>query len=109
MTEAPNRVPILLTVLTAVVLFFIFWVMGLLAPLAALVILPFYSSYSANIVHSMDMLAAALLGWDGRSTISKECGRDLNKDDPCRFCRVVCTVLNVLLESDHCKKEAARN
>lgn len=59
--------------------------------------------HTANIMHSMDMLLAAILGWDGRSTVSKECGRSA-----CRFCRLVCAVLHRVLERDHCAKEAQR-
>lgn len=51
----------------------------------------------------MDALLAAMLGWDGRSTVSKECGRS-----DCRFCRWLCRALHWLLEREHCAREAQR-
>jgi hypothetical protein len=54
----------------------------------------------------MDMSAAAILGWSGRATVSKECGRELIEQRACRFCRVVCAILDKVLERDHCRKEA---
>lgn len=90
--------------LTAAALYFIFAITSMLAGVAGLVGLALgRSRYVANVMHSMDMLLAALLGWDGRSTVSRECGAS-----SCRFCRVLCAVLNVILERDHCAKEAQR-
>lgn len=79
--------------------------------LAGLVIgLPFgRTRYVANIMHSMDMLLAAILGWDGRSTVSKECARAQAAGTPCRLCRFVCAFTHRFLERDHCAKEAARD
>ena len=92
-----------LTAFTALVLYFIFSVASAFAGLLGLAALPFRPKYTANVMHSMDMLLAALFGWNGRSTVSKECGKS-----DCRFCRVLCRVLHVILERDHCKKEAAK-
>lgn len=88
--------------LTGFVLYAIFAVAAALAGAIGLVaLIAGRVRYTANVMHSMDMLLAALLGWNGRSTVSKECGKS-----SCRFCRVVCAVLNVILERDHCRKEA---
>ena len=101
--------------LTGLVLYFIFSFFSALAGLIGLAALPFSTKYTANVMHSMDMLLAALFGWNGRSTVSKECGRELAAPQPCRFCRVLCAVLSYkvfgrwyVLEADHCKKEAAK-
>ena len=92
-----------LAVVTALVLYFIFSFTSAFAGAVGLLALPFRPQYTANVMHSMDMLLAALFGWNGRSTVSKECGKST-----CRFCRVLCAVLHVILERDHCKKEAAK-
>lgn len=92
-----------LSAVTALVLYFIFSFASALAGLIGLAALPFRPQYTANVMHSMDMLLAALFGWNGRSTVSKECGKS-----DCRFCRVLCRILNVILERDHCKKEASK-
>ena len=92
-----------LSAVTALVLYFIFSFASALAGLIGLAALPFRPQYTANVMHSMDMTLAALFGWDGRSTVSKECGKS-----DCRFCRVLCAVLHVILERNHCKKEAAK-
>lgn len=56
----------------------------------------------SNIVQSLDRLCAAGLpfGWNGRKTISWECG-----GDDCTFCKAVCAWMNAMLEADHCRKE----
>lgn len=46
----------------------------------------------------MDRLGAAVMGWGGDYTISAECG---SRRAGCRFCRVVCRVLN-LVQPGHC-------
>ena len=56
----------------------------------------------SRICRAMDALLAAQLSiffpsWDGRATVSNECGRT-----DCRFCRVLCAVLN-LMQKDHCE------
>jgi hypothetical protein len=91
--------------LTALALYAIFSLASALAGVVGIVVglVKRDAQYTANVMHTMDMLLAALLGWDGRSTVSKECGRS-----SCRFCRVICAVLNVILERDHCAKEARR-
>jgi hypothetical protein len=92
-----------LAVFTALILYFIFSVASALAGVIGLLALPFCPKYTANVMHSMDMLLAALFGWDGRSTVSKECGKS-----DCAFCRVLCWVLHYILERKHCEKEAAK-
>ena len=93
----------ILASLTAIILYFIFSFASALAGLIGLAGLLFRPQYTANVMHSMDMLLAALFGWNGRSTVSKECGKS-----NCRFCRALCAVLDVILERGHCKKEAAK-
>lgn len=93
---------------TAFVLYVIFSIAAALAGVIGLLVLPFRPQYTANVMHTMDMLLAALFGWDGRSTVSKECGRELLGGEPCRFCRWVCALTHRLLEKGHCEKEAAR-
>lgn len=90
---------------TVLVLYVIFSVAAMLAGVAGIVVglVRRDLQYTANVMHSMDMLLAALLGWNGRATVSKECGRST-----CRFCRVVCAILHRVLERYHCAKEAQR-
>jgi hypothetical protein len=74
------------------------FVVGLLA-------LPFgrrARNYASRIFRSHNRAAATLLGFDGRSTISSECGR---RD--CRACRVLCRILAYVLQHpNHCQEEA---
>ena len=58
--------------------------------------------YAKNILRAKDKLAAALLGWDGRRTLSAECGAS-----DCRFCRAICWTLN-WIDHGHCAGAAAR-
>lgn len=94
--------------ITVPVLFVLFSLAAIFSPAFAIVGAFFSLRYAGNVMHSMDMLAAALLGWNGRATISKECGRELATSSPCRFCRIVCRVLDVVLEAGHCQKEAGK-
>lgn len=78
--------------------------------LAALVAIPvslfaifFEWEYAKNILRAKDKLAAALLGWSGRYTVSAECGAAVD----CRFCRAVCALLN-RLDPGHCAGAAKR-
>ena len=91
--------------IAAVVLYFIFALTSVLAGVWGLVVLPFKPRMTGNIMHSMDMLAAAMLGWDGRSTISKECGKELLAGIPCKFCKRVCRILSKF-DPMHCEREA---
>lgn len=59
--------------------------------------------YAKNILRAKDKIAAALLGWSGDHTISAECGADTG----CRFCRVVCWLLNKI-QPGHCEGAALR-
>lgn len=87
---------------TVAVLYVIFSIVGCFAGVLGLLGWPFFgSSYISNICKALDRLLAAMLGWDGASTVSRECGRST-----CRFCRVLCRVLNWVLEREHCAKEA---
>lgn len=88
-----------LAYLTVPTLYVIFAFAAMLAGVWGLLSVPMTMSFDrlSRITVAMDRLAAAMLGWDGRSTISKECG-----GDDCRFCRVLCRVLNYVLQKDHC-------
>lgn len=88
----------------AVVLYLLFSLTAILAGLQGLLVLPFRPRMTANIMHSMDMLLAAQLGWSGRSTVSKECGLEL-LDTPCKFCKRLCAILNKF-HRNHCQEEA---
>jgi hypothetical protein len=100
----------LTTVPAAVLCWLLFVAAGVAGLITGLVALSFKRgrSYTSNLVHAQDCAAAAFLGWSGKHTISKECGWELFKDRPCRFCRVLCRILDLVLETDHCKKEADR-
>lgn len=84
----------------------IFTVTSMLAGLVGLLSLLTGSTKAiSRITHAMDVLAAAQLSiffpsWDGRSTVSNECGRT-----DCSFCKYLCSILN-LAQEDHCKKAA---
>lgn len=58
------------------------------------------STYASSILRAQDKATAAFLGWSGDQTVSKEC-----EQSDCRFCKVLCAVLNVILEPNHCKKQ----
>lgn len=69
-----------------------------------LLLSPLYgsSTYAKNLLRASDKQAATLLGFDGRATISAECGaRD------CRFCRWLCRLLDVF-QKGHCAGAAER-
>lgn len=66
-------------------------------------IFTFDTTRISHIGEAMDRLLAAGAGYDGRSTISKECGQA----DACRLCRVLCWVLNYLLAKNHCRDTAS--
>ena len=106
----------MLKFITIPILLFIFTAMAVLAGIIALpavlvgVILHFLEfeeasdkmfDYASNLVKTLDRVGAALLGWNGNKTISWECGRS-----DCLFCNVICKILDVVLEKDHCKKES---
>lgn len=53
---------------------------------------------AAEVIQAEDRLCGAALGWDGRKTISWECGGNAGL-----FCRTVCAVLDKLLQKRHCE------
>lgn len=57
-------------------------------------------TYAGRVFHSMDCLMAAVLGWDGRHTVSAECGADRTG-----LCKTLCAFLD-LLDPGHCAKNA---
>lgn len=52
------------------------------------------------------LCGAAWLGFEGKNTISKECGLRLKAGEDCTFCKRLCSLLN-LGDPNHCEKEAA--
>jgi hypothetical protein len=100
----------LTTIPAALVCWLLFVVAGVAGLITGLLALPFKRTrrYTSDLVHAQDCAAAAFLGWSGERTISKECGLELQQDRPCRFCRLLCSVLSRVLESDHCRKEVSR-
>lgn len=62
--------------------------------------------YAGNIVKAQDKVIAALFGYDGTKTLSKECGQAVERGTKCFFCKLLCNVLHYALERGHCKKEA---
>lgn len=91
----------------AVVLYFLFSFTAMLAGLQGLLVAPFRPKMTAAIMHSMDMLLAAQLGWDGRKTVSKECGLQLLAGKACRFCAKLCRIL-AKADPEHCEREASK-
>lgn len=43
----------------------------------------------------------------GNKTVSTDCGDQIKAGGPCRFCRIVCWLLN-FMEKDHCIKNAGK-
>jgi hypothetical protein len=59
--------------------------------------------YASRVVHAMDCQLAAQLGYDGRSTVSKECGRQHERTT---FCRRICRWLD-WADEGHCTREGS--
>lgn len=60
------------------------------------------TDYISRVFKMTDRTAAAVLGYTGENTVSKECGRS-----SCRACKLLCLVLGIwLAQPDHCKQEA---
>lgn len=58
--------------------------------------------YASNLAKAVNRAAAAAFGWSGEHGVSHECGTSA-----CRFCRILCEILSViLLDKNHCQKEA---
>lgn len=83
--------------MTVVLLYLLFSLASALAGLWGLV----FFRRIGQVTQAMDRTLAAMLGWDGRSTVSKECD-----SSDCRFCRVLCRVLNWAFKQHHCGKAA---
>lgn len=95
-----NRV---LAIITVCVLYGIFSIAACFAGVFGLVgtLVTIDADYISRIWRQLDRLLAVMLGWDGAKSVSAECG-----DSDCRFCRILCRILSVLLEPDHCKRWA---
>lgn len=92
------------TPLTVAIIYVAFAAASALAGLVGVLsLLSFDTSRISRITRAMDCLVAAMLGFDGRSTLSAECGR---RASSCLACRRLCQVLHIALEKGHCEKEA---
>ena len=69
-----------------------------------LLLSPFYgtSTYARNLIRASDKQAATLLGFEGRATISAECGAST-----CRACALLCRMLD-WIQKGHCEGAALR-
>lgn len=92
-----------LTIPTVILLYIIFSITSMLAGIYGILTLVTGTSRISRITRAMDCLLAAMLGFDGRSTVSKECGKS-----NCVLCKLLCKALHYTLEKEHCEKEAAR-
>lgn len=91
-------------------IWFLFWLGGIVAPAVALVrgLLTWSSSPISETLHAQNRVAATVLGFDGKRTISAECGLRLRENPDCQPCRALCKVLSEVLDDDpHCEKEAS--
>lgn len=57
------------------------------------------STYAAAVLKAQDKATAAFFGFSGEATVSKEC-----EESECKWCKLLCYVLNKTLEANHCKK-----
>lgn len=95
---------------TAIILYVVFSIASAAAGLLGLLVgaIKRDPKYTANVMHSMDMTLAAIFGWDGRKTVSKECGLELLSGNPSTFCKCTCKVLDHTLAHDHCIDEGKK-
>ena len=82
------------TYITIVVLYILFSLAAIVSGLWGLVF------NTANVFKAQDRLLAAMLGWGGKETVSREC-----KTSECKFCKIICKVLNKFLEPNNCEKQ----
>jgi len=77
---------------------------SIVAGVVGLLVSPLYGTraYPKNLLRASDKQAAALLGFDGRATISAECGAS-----ECKLCRAVCALLN-MIDNGHCEGASRR-
>jgi hypothetical protein len=88
--------------LGAIAVWAIFTVTGLVAGMQVVVcLLACRFRQAGNIFRAMDCLAAAQIGYDGRKTVSKECGMQHKKSS---FCRKLCPMLD-WADDGHCERE----
>lgn len=57
------------------------------------------STYAVNILRAQDKATATFFGFSGERTVSKEC-----EESECKWCKLLCYILNKTLEDNHCKK-----
>lgn len=69
-----------------------FSISAVVAIVACPVALLFDIAYASSVLRAMDRLMAAVVGFDGRNTLSAECGADME----CRACAALCKVLALL-------------
>lgn len=93
-----------------VIVFVLAWVFAFAAIVSPLVlalylVLGFWPQ-AGRIFQAQDRILAAMFGWTGKRTVSAECGLQLGGPaKPCRFCRIVCRVLDVF-QPGHCINES---
>lgn len=77
---------------------------SVVAGVVGLLVSPLYGTraYPKNLLRASDKQAAALLGFDGRATISAECGAST-----CRACALLCRMLD-WIQKGHCEGAALR-
>lgn len=93
--------------LGAIVLAILFSIGTFFSPFVMLLTLPWRGDV---VFRAMNRLCgAAYFGFEGKNTISKECGFRLLAGVDCVVCRPLCTFLNWLLDDPrHCEGEAER-
>lgn len=90
--------------LSALVIWLLFWMAGIVAPLVALVraLFTFSADPISDTFHAQNRVAATVLGFNGKLTISSECGLS-----DCSWCKRLCAVLSwALRHPNHCAEEA---
>lgn len=88
----------------ALVIWVLFWMAGIVAPLVALVraLLTLSADPISHTFHAQNRVAATVLGFKGKLTISSECGLS-----DCSWCKRLCSVLSFVLQHpNHCEEEA---
>lgn len=91
------------------VIWVLFWLAGIVAPPIALLraLVTRSTSPISDTFQAQNRAAATVLGFDGKRTISAECGLRLRENPDCQPCRTLCKALSKVLEhEDHCEKEA---
>lgn len=96
--------PLIIAIPAIIILFLFFSLVSALSGVWALLTILYRRDLEqfSKIVHAQDCLAAAMAGFTGRNTVSKECGRC----QTCWLCPYICKVMHLVVERQHCEKEA---